>query len=104
MSPFEKSLLWVSATVMVLLMVLIVYSENGLRDWMELRKEEVMIRKATQEIKAQNLELARRIERLKQDLDYIEHVARHDLEMVKQDELIFKFRGEGNDSSSIQQP
>lgn len=77
---------------MVFISFLIVYSENGLTDLLALCKEEQIIMDKNKKIEKENTELARKVTRLKHDMGYIEHVARHELGMAAQDELIFKIK------------
>ncbi|MBI9090350.1 MAG: septum formation initiator family protein [Desulfobacterium sp.] len=71
---------------------MIVYSENGFNDWRGLCKDVQRIEAVNQELELANRELARTIERLKTDMDYIEHVARHELGMAADNEIVFRFK------------
>lgn len=71
---------------------MIVYSENGVNDWRSLCTDVRRIEVANQELDLANRELTRTIERLKTDMDYIEHVARHELGMAADNEIVFRFK------------
>ncbi|MCP4115940.1 MAG: septum formation initiator family protein [Desulfobacteraceae bacterium] len=71
---------------------MIVYSENGFNDWRGLCGEVRRIEAANLELDLANRELARTIERLKTDMGYIEHVARHELGMAADNEIVFRFK------------
>ncbi len=92
MGHLEKIAYAVSFSIMITLLFLMVYSENGVLDWLTLRSEATNIEIENQKLAEENRERVRKIERLKQDMGYIEHIARHELGMAKKDELIFKFR------------
>ncbi len=74
------------------ILFMIVYSENGFNDWRGLCQDVRRIEAANQELDLANRELARTIERLKTDMDYIEHVARHELGMAADNEIVFRFK------------
>lgn len=78
--------------VMVVILFMIVYSENGFKDWLFLSKEVERIEVANRDLDMRNREIARTIERLKTDMGYIEHLARHELGMVADNEIVFRFK------------
>jgi len=77
---------------MVFISFLIVYSENGLKDLLALYRQEERICETNRQLGAENRKLVRQVKRLKQDMDYIEHLARHELGMAGREELVFKSR------------
>jgi len=97
MGLFEKILFTVSFSVMILLLVLSVYSEKGIKDLLYLDIEEKRLEKENVELEKENMEIVRKIVRLKQDMGYIEHVARHELEMAAEDELVFRVRNQARE-------
>ena len=86
-----QSALIIALTLLILGFAwLIFFSEKGLMA-MELsagKKHEIVLQ--NQILKQQNYVLSREIDRLRNDPEYIEDVARHDLGMVAPDEIIFK--------------
>jgi len=78
--------------VMVVILFMIVYSENGFKDWLFLSREVERIEVANRDLDVRNREIARTIERLKNDMGYIEHLARHELGMVSDNEIVFRFK------------
>jgi len=44
------------------------------------------------ELQRQNIELSRKVKRLKEDPEYIENIARQELKMIGKDEVVFKFQ------------
>ncbi|MFH1152244.1 MAG: septum formation initiator family protein [Pseudomonadota bacterium] len=92
MGLMERLLLGMSCLMMAGLLLLIVFSEKGGRDWLVLDRELKQVHRDIVIIEQENREIVRRITRLKQDPLYIEHLARHELEMAAQDELVFRTR------------
>lgn len=89
---FQRLLLFSTIIVMVVILFMIVYSENGFNDWCHLNREIVDIQSENKKLDLANRELARTIERLKTDMGYIEHVARHELGMTGKNEIVFRFK------------
>ena len=75
---------------MVALLFFIVFSERGLADLNWLRKEKMSLREQNDRVARQNEELSIDIDRLKNDPDYIEQIARRELGMIGRDEMILK--------------
>lgn len=76
--------------LMVVLLFLIVFSENGIRDYDQLKIKKTVVSSRIDVAKQENAGLEKQILRLKQDLSYIKHLARHEQGMAEPDELIFK--------------
>jgi len=88
----QKGILSTAVFVMVFIAFMIVYSDNGIKDLFSLYREEQQIVLENKRLEARNRTLAKKVIRLKKDLDYIEHIARHRLGMAKRDELVIKFK------------
>ena len=89
---FQRILFVSVLVVMGAILVMIVYSDNGFTDWRSLCEDVQRLEVANQELDLANRELARTIERLKTDMGYIEHVARHELGMAADNEMVFRFK------------
>jgi cell division protein FtsB len=76
------------------LLALIVFGDNGLVELSHLRSSQGDLIKANEQLTQENMRLYRTIDRLQNDLSYIENVARQELGMIRPDELIFKFKTE----------
>ena len=74
------------------LLVFIVFNEYGLADLRLLRKERDQLLQKNAQLEQENLSLYRQIDRLKNDLKFIESVARQELGMVGKDEVVFKLK------------
>jgi cell division protein FtsB len=76
----------------VSLFFFVVFGENGLIDLNIHKKEKQLLLEQNRLLEQQNMALSRTIDRLKNDLAYIESVARQELGMIGKDELIFKLK------------
>ena len=85
---------------MFLMLLFIVFGENGLTDLYKLKKEKDNLSKKTDELKKENLSLYREIERLKNDPRYVEDVARKELGVIGKDEVIIKVKPKPSVSNS----
>lgn len=84
--------IFLSITVVLLfsLFFFIIFSEHGLMDLNALKKERDQLADKNVQLDRQNLSLSIEIDRLKHDPKYIENIARQELGMVAEDELILK--------------
>lgn len=90
-----KKMIYGSASLLfITLFFLIIFGRNGYTDLNRLRQEHKVISKTNMTLEMENLELYRTIERLKNDPDYIESVARQEFGMIGKDELIIKIKEE----------
>jgi cell division protein FtsB len=92
MSLKKKILLFLAILVLFNLILLVIFSDNGLVDLILLRKEKERSAEKNREVIRENLSLYREIERLKHDPEFIESVARKELGVVGKDEVILKPR------------
>ncbi|UCF91096.1 MAG: septum formation initiator family protein [Desulfobacterales bacterium] len=74
------------------LLGIILFSEQGLFDLFRLRKERDGLVEKNERVIQENRSLAIEIDRLQHDPKFIENVARRELGMIGQDELILKLR------------
>ena len=78
--------------ILISYMVLIVIGDNGVRD-LNAMKQKVSTLKAENDVLQQkNIEMRRQINRLKEDPEFIENIARQELKMIGKDEIVFKFK------------
>ncbi|MCG6974574.1 MAG: septum formation initiator family protein [Desulfobacterales bacterium] len=77
---------------MFLMLLFIIFGENGLTDLYRLKAKRDRIVKQTGELTKKNLSLYREIERLKNDPKYLENVARKELGVIGKDEVIIKVK------------
>lgn len=80
----------VAGLLLFSLLFFIIFSEHGLVDLNMLRKERDQMAEKNERIGHENILLSAEIDRLQHDPKYIENIARQELGMVGQDELILK--------------
>ena len=96
----KKNILLVLAIITMCLMLLfIVFGENGLSDLYRLKKQKENLSQKNDELKKENLSFYREIERLKHDPSYVEDVARKELGVIGKDEVIIKVKPKQSVSS-----
>lgn len=89
--------------VAVLLLALLSFGQNGLLDLYKMQKEKEKYVAILKDLKGKNRLLASEIRRLRQDPKYFESVARKELGLVKENEIIYRIREhrEGNIKGNI---
>ena len=70
--------------------VLITFGDRGLTDNQRMREKLLSLKKTNHDISLENIALKRNIALLRDDLSYIEKIARDDLGMVKKGDLIYQ--------------
>ena len=68
------------------------FGEHGLADLNRLKTERDILLKKNDELIQKNLSLYREIERLKNDPEYVENVARNELGVIGKDEVVIKVK------------
>lgn len=82
-------------------LVMIFIGDKGLRD-LNAMKEELRTLKAENEVLQQeNIEMHRKIQRLKEDPEFIENIAREKFKMIGKDEIVFKFREQRTEKNQM---
>ena len=92
MSLKKKIMLVLAIMTMCLMLLFIVFGENGLTDLYKLKMEKDNLSKKSDELKKKNISLYREIERLKNDPGYVEDVARKELGVIGKDDVIIKVK------------
>lgn len=82
--------LWPLAVV-VLIFGFALFGDRGILDMMKLANQKDALAQTVAEVEAQNEVLRAEIVALKGDRHYIERIARTELGMVRDDELVFQF-------------
>jgi len=88
----KKIIIGVSAAFLFTLLLMIVFGDKGFLDLKRLGEEKAELIKTSNDVEAENLKLYRQVERLKNDPVFIENVARQELGMIHDDEVILKFK------------
>jgi cell division protein FtsB len=91
----QKILLSFAAVILFSLCVLIIFGDNGLSELQFLRQKRDRLVEQNEQVIRENLSLFREMERLENDLTYIENVARQQLGFIGKGEVILKL----NDST-----
>jgi cell division protein FtsB len=76
--------------LMFFMLLFILFTDNGYFDLQSLKVEKERLTDRNRRLEHENVVLYREIDRLKNDLEYIESVARRELGMVKKEEMVFK--------------
>ncbi|HUT69358.1 MAG TPA: septum formation initiator family protein [Desulfatiglandales bacterium] len=82
----------------VLLFVWLTFGPHGLLDLSEMQKEKEESVVLIEELKGKNKELTAEIRRLKGDPRYLESVARKQLGLVRENEVVYRFKKDSDDS------
>jgi len=90
MTKKQGLLLGATVAFIIALLFFIVFSERGLADFNMMKKERDRLQDQNRQITQDNLTLGVEIDRLKNDPNYIESVARKDFGMIGQDEIVVK--------------
>ena len=96
MSDRQKILLSIVILVLFSLLLFIMFSDNGLADLFKLKSDKDRLFQENTRLKRENLIMYRTIERLKNDPEYIESIARKELGMIRKGEVILKPRPSGD--------
>ena len=90
MTKKQHFIISIAVFLLVSLFFFILYSEHGLYDLNLLKKERDILVVNNEQLKRENLSLSVEIDRLENDPKYIENIARQELGMIAEDELILK--------------
>jgi len=88
----KNIMLGLAVMTIFLLLLLIVFGEKGLTDLYRLKMKKEDLSLKNEELMKENLSLYREIERLKNDPEYVENVARKELGVIGKDEVIIKVK------------
>lgn len=99
MTLIEKTGLCITLCIILALLCLIVFSKNGLIDYQALRAKEAGALEKIQTIDHSNQILENEIKSLKNDLEYIKHIAKHEHDMAEEGEFIFKIKSDNKRTS-----
>jgi cell division protein FtsB len=88
----KKQSIFISLAVALMfsLLFFIIFGEHGFIDLNGLKAEKIQLNEKNDRLTQENLSLSVEIDRLKHDPHYIENVARQELGMVGENELILK--------------
>ena len=98
MTRKQSVFLSIAVLALISLLFFIIFGEHGLIDLNSLKNERDQLSTKSEQLTRKNLAPSVEIDRLKHDPKYIENVARQELGMVGEDELILKPRNMTQDS------
>ncbi len=88
---FSKNIMFkCGIAILFALFFLTIFSHNGVLDYFRLSKEKKLILMDNEKIKDKNHNFSIQINRLTNDKDYIEHIAKHEFGMAGSDEYVFR--------------
>ena len=89
----RKIIVAIAVAALFNLILLIVFGDNGLVEMQRLRQRERSMMQQNETLARENVSLYRTIWRLKSDPAFIESVARNELGMIGEDDVIVVLRG-----------
>jgi len=90
MTRMEKICLYLTMGGAVILFFMFFFSTRGVMDYSRLKSRQAQLEEQAAVAVSQNLKMEKEIRRLKTDIDYIRHLAKHEHDMAARDELVFK--------------
>ena len=87
----KKRLLLLVLIPFLILGILTFFGEKGILHLFRLQKEFVRIKEKNMKLEEENQKLREEVKRLRTDKRYIEEIARRELGMVKEGEIIYQF-------------
>lgn len=93
----KKRFLLLALGFFLILGLITFFGENGILHLLRLKKEMGGIKEANLQLVKENEELKEEVRKLKQEKKYIEEIARKELGMVKEGEIIYQFEPSGQD-------
>jgi len=94
---FKKSYfayILILSSVAVLLLAWVSFGRHGLIDLNKMEKEKEEYLAIIRDLKEKNQLLSAEIRRLREDKEYLESVARRELDLIKENEIIYRFKKE----------
>lgn len=99
MTTIEKAGLYLAVAFIVVLLGLIAFSENGILDYQAIKKKEASVQDQTRKIEKENQKIENEVNTLKTDMEYIKHLAKHEHDMIEEDELVIKTKPDNKGST-----
>jgi cell division protein FtsB len=96
MTRTQRIFITAAGVLLAALFFFIIVSEHGLMDLIFLKKEQRELVEKSERLTQENLSIGIEIDRLKHDPEYIENVARKELGMIGEDEVILKPQSQRN--------
>ena len=96
----KKRVLLLILIFLLILGIFTFFGEKGILHLLRLKKEFARIKEANLQMEKENEALKEEVKRLKQEKRYIEEIARKELGMVKEGEIIYQFESPRTDQET----
>lgn len=73
----------------------VIEGETGWKDLKAMREELKTLKTQNEILAKKNLELQEKVNRMKNDMAFIEDMVRQELKVIGKDEIVFKFKNQG---------
>lgn len=93
----KKPILLLMLVFVLVLLVLVFFGERGILHRLRLQRELARIKAANAKVEEENRKLKEEVRRLQTEKKYIEEIARKELGMVKEGEIVYQFDTMGQD-------
>ncbi len=93
----KRGILFLILVLLLISGLLTFFGDKGVLQLLRLQKELNRIKQANKGTEAENRKLREEVRRLQNEKRYIEEIARKELGMVKEDEIIYQFDPPRND-------
>lgn len=90
MTRIEKIGLYLAMAGTVVLLFMFFFSTRGVMDYSRLKSRHQALKTQFAIAVSQNSKIEKEILKLKTDIEYIKHLAKHEHDMAGQDELVFR--------------
>lgn len=90
MTTKQNIILSLIILILFSLLLLIIFGDNGLVDFVLIKGEKDSLVEKNEKLNQENLVMYREIDRLKNDIKFVENVVRQELGVIGRDEVIFK--------------
>ena len=87
----KRPLLFIILFVVLVMVLVTFFGEKGILHLLRLKRELTRIKEENQRAEEENQRLREEVRRLQQEKRYIEEIARKELGMVKEGEVIYQF-------------
>jgi len=94
MTKTHNILISISILLLMALFIYIIFSKHGYSDLATLKREQNILIHKNEQLSRENHAISIEIDRLKNDLTFIENIARQELGMIRKDEIILKPKNE----------
>lgn len=96
----QKRLFFVPAAVIVFILYFTIFGDRGLLRINHLHRDRDDLQQKLTELKSENDKLKREIAALQSDRRYLESIARRDFGLVRSNEVIYQFPGQGKPAAA----